>query len=147
MFCLVYRSVAKPSFKQSEVEKMLKKARIANRNLGITGCLLYYAGEFIQYLEGNQIKVLELFDRIKKDKRHTDIELISYGERDSREFDQWEMAYENFLGENDQITYLKLLVSSYMEEPKKISNMHPASMSFWETVSKLLQANSTPNFS
>ena len=147
MFCLVYRSVAKPSFKQSDIKKMLEKARIANKQLGITGCLLYYAGEFIQYLEGNQIKVLELFDRIKKDKRHTDIELISYGERDSREFEQWEMAYENFLGDNDQITYLKLLVSSYVEEPTKISNMHPSSVSFWETVSKLLKTNSAHNYS
>lgn len=147
MFCLVYRSVAKPSFKQSDIEEMLKQARKANKVLGITGCLLYYAGEFIQYLEGNQIKVLELFDRIKKDKRHTDIELISYGERDSREFEQWEMAYENLLGDNDQITYLKLLVSSYMEDPEKTSNVHPASMTFWETVSKLLKTNSAHNYS
>ena len=147
MFCLVYRSVSKTSFKQSDVEKMLSKARMANNKLGITGCLLYYSGEFIQYLEGNQIKVLELFDRIKKDKRHTDVELISYGERDEREFEQWEMAYENFHGENDQVTYLKLLVSSFIDSPEKISNLHPASLPFWETVSKLLKTNSAPNLS
>ena len=86
MFCLIYRSVASPSFKQSDIKKMLEKARLNNEELGITGCLLYYQGEFIQYLEGNQIKVLELYDKIKADKRHTDVELISYAEREMREF-------------------------------------------------------------
>ena len=147
MFCLIYRSVAKTSFKQSEIHKMLKKARLYNVQLGITGCLLYYEGEFIQYLEGNQIKVLELFDKIKKDKRHTDIELISYAERDSREFSNWEMAFEDFYGDNDQIAYLKLLVSTFFDNPEEPANLHPASLPFWETVSKLLDKNKQPNYS
>lgn len=146
MFCLIYRSVAVPSFKTGDVQKMLEKARTNNRELGITGCLLYYNGEFIQYLEGNQIKVLALFDKIKKDKRHTKVELISFGEREFREFDKWEMAYEDFYGENDQITYLKLLVSTYFDNPEKPENLHPASRPFWSTVSKLLNASSQPNF-
>ena len=147
MFCLIYRSVARPSFKQSEIQKMLKKARLYNDQLGITGCLLYYEGEFIQYLEGNQIKVLELFDKIKSDKRHSDVELISFAERDAREFNNWEMAYEDFFGDNDQIMYLKLLVSTYFDNPEKPVNLHPASLPFWETVSKLLDKNKQPNYS
>ena len=147
MFCLIYRSVAKPSFKQSEIQKMLKKARLFNHQHGITGCLLYHNGEFIQYLEGNQIKVLELFDKIKKDKRHTDIEMISFAERESREFDKWEMAYEDFFGDNDQIVYLKLLVSTYFDSPDELTRLHPASLPFWETVNKLLNKYSQPNFS
>ena len=147
MFCLIYRSVAKSSLKVSDVQNMLKKARTNNKQLGITGCLLYYHGEFIQYLEGNQVKVLELFDKIKKDKRHTNVELISYGERDSREFEKWEMAYEDFYGDNDQVTYLKLLVSTYFDDPDKAANLHPATKPFWQTVSKLLNASSQPNYS
>ena len=147
MFCLIYRSVARPSFKQSEIQKMLKKARLYNEQLGITGCLLYYEGEFIQYLEGNQIKVLELYDKIKGDKRHNDVELISFAERESREFNNWEMAYEDFFGNNDQITYLKLLVSTFFDNPEKPANLHPASLPFWETVSKLLDKNKQPNYS
>lgn len=146
MFCLIYRSVAIPSFKQSDIHEMLQKARANNEKLGITGCLLYYNGEFIQYLEGSQIRVLELYDKIKKDKKHKDIELIAYNERDSREFDQWEMAYEDFFGENDQITYLKLLVSAYLDNPDQTANLHPASIPFWHTVSKLLKPNSQPNY-
>ncbi len=146
MFCLIYRSVADPSFKTGDIQKMLEKSRLNNEKLGITGCLLYHNGEFIQYLEGKQIRVLELFDKIKKDKRHSQVELISYSERESREFDNWEMAYEDFYGENDQITYLRLLVDSYLEAPEKSTNLHPASQPFWHTVSKLLKLNSEPNF-
>lgn len=147
MFCLIYRSVAKSSLKVADVQNMLTKARANNKQLGITGCLLYYHGEFIQYLEGNQIKVLELFDKIKKDKRHSNVELISYGERENREFDKWEMAFEDFYGDNDQVTYLKLLVSTYFDDPDKADNLHPATRPFWQTVSKLLNASSQPNYS
>jgi len=145
MFCLIYHSVASPSFGRQDIQQMLDKARVKNEKLRITGCLLFYEGEFIQYLEGNQIRVLELYDEIKKDKRHSDIELISYAEREGREFDGWDMAYEDFIGDNDQITYLKLLINSYFEDAEDTSIIHPASMPFWETVHKLLQAKSRPN--
>ncbi len=56
---------------------MLEKARENNSRDNITGCLLYYEGEFIQYLEGNQVKVLTLFDKINADKRHKDVTLLS----------------------------------------------------------------------
>ena len=140
MFCLIYRSVATPTFDPQDIRTMLEKARAKNQNLGITGCLLYYEGAFIQYLEGNQIKVLELYDEIKKDNRHTEIELISYAQREGREFEKWEMAYEDFFGDNDQITYLKLIISSYFEDTDEISSTHPASLPFWRTVHKLLNA-------
>lgn len=140
MFCLIYRSVATSSFGQQDIRLMLEKARVKNQKLGITGCLLFYEGEFIQYFEGNQIKVLELYDEIKKDKRHTDIEMISYAQREGREFEKWEMAYEDFFGDNDQITYLRLLISSYFEDVEETSSTHPASLPFWRTVHKLLNA-------
>ena len=90
---------------------------------------------------------MALYDKIKKDKRHTNIELISFAQRESREFDKWEMAFEDFYGDNDQITYLKLLVSTYFDNPEKSANLHPASLPFWETVGKLLDKNKQPNYS
>jgi hypothetical protein len=146
MFCLVYRSVASPSFGQSDIQPMLEKARTKNAKLGITGCLLYYEGEFIQYLEGKQIDVIALFDDIKKDIRHSNIELLSTAEREGREFDQWDMIYEDFFGGNDQIAYLKLLISSYFENETEASAMHPATIPFWSTVRKLLNTKSEPNY-
>ena len=140
MFALVYRSKAIPGFGRVQIKEMLEKARPYNAEQGITGCLLYHDGEFLQYLEGNQIRVLELYDKIKKDQRHTDLELISHGYRQERWFKDWEMAFEDFYGDNDQIAYLKLLVEDHLNE-LEVSVTDPAVHSFWEHVSRMLRGD------
>lgn len=134
MFCLVYRSIAIPTFKQIDVIELLDKARDNNSRDNITGCLLYYEGEFVQYLEGNQVKVLNLFDKIKVDKRHEDVTILAYGATDSREFKDWEMAYADFFGDNDQINYFKLLLDSYKENEASYSHPNPPFNAFWIAV-------------
>ena len=134
MFCLVYRSTAQLAFKTVDVKEMLDKARISNSRDNITGCLLYYDGEFIQYLEGNQIKVLNLFDKIKADKRHKDISILAYGITDSREFKDWEMAYADYFGDNDQINYFRLLLDSYEEKEDSSIHPNPSFNAFWIAV-------------
>ncbi len=134
MFCLVYRSIASPTFNQVDIKEMLEKARVNNLRDSITGCLLYYEGEFIQYLEGNQVKVLTLFDKIKVDKRHKEVTLLAYGVADSREFKDWEMAYADFFGDNDKMNYFKLLISSYNENPDSTTNKNPSFNTFWIAV-------------
>ncbi|GGD53110.1 BLUF domain-containing protein [Muriicola marianensis] len=140
MFSLVYKSVAKPDFTLDQIQEMLIKAQENNRSLGITGCLLYHRGEFIQYLEGNQYKVLTLFDKIKTDPRHKNVELLSYEEREERVFSSWDMAFENFYGENAQITHLKLMVGEYLDENTAQKDKHPAGAVFWNTVGSILEA-------
>ena len=134
MFFLVYRSTAQPTFKTVDVKEMLEKARISNSRNSITGCLLYYEGEFIQYLEGNQIKVLNLFDKIKADKRHKDISILAHGLTDSREFKDWEMAYADYFGDNDQINYFRLLLDSYEEMEDSSIHPNPSFNAFWIAV-------------
>ncbi|MEL6917454.1 MAG: BLUF domain-containing protein [Bacteroidota bacterium] len=146
MFCLVYRSIASPIFGQVQMQEMLEKAREFNDRNGISGCLLYYDGEFIQYLEGNQVKVLKLFDKIRHDRRHSDISVLSHSQIQSREFDKWNMAFENFLGENDQLQFLKLLVSSYIKNPKKMIGPNPTSILFWKTAKRLLNSNPSQRY-
>ena len=140
MFALVYRSKAIPGFGRVQIQEMLEKARPYNSEQGISGCLLFHEGEFLQYLEGNQIRVLELFDKIKKDPRHTDIDLISHGERPDRWFKGWEMAFEDFYGDNDQIAYLKLLVEDHLND-LEVSIADPAVNAFWENVSRMLRGD------
>ena len=134
MFCLVYRSTAQLAFKTVDVKEMLEKARFSNSRDNITGCLLYYEGEFIQYLEGNQIKVLNLFDKIKADKRHKDISILAHGITDSREFKDWEMAYADYFGDNDQINYFRLLLDSYEEMEDSSIHPNPSFNAFWIAV-------------
>lgn len=140
MFALVYRSRAVAGFGRVQIEEMLQKARPFNSEQGITGCLLFHEGEFLQYLEGNQIRVLRLYDKIKNDPRHKDIELISHGDRAERWFKDWEMAFEDFYGDNDQISYLKLLVEDHLGE-LEVNVDDPAVHAFWENVSRMLRGD------
>ncbi|MEM1336983.1 MAG: BLUF domain-containing protein [Bacteroidota bacterium] len=146
MFCLVYTSTASPDFDREKIQLMLEKARVFNNSQGITGCLLSYKGEFLQYLEGNQVKVLALFDKIQKDRRHSDIELISHGTIRSREFTKWDMAYEDFHGDNDTLQFLKLLVSSYLTPSEKALDPNPTSEYFWRTAKRLLAMKATHGY-
>ncbi|QBA65048.1 BLUF domain-containing protein [Muriicola soli] len=143
MFSLVYRSVARPGFNLDQIQEMLRKARNFNHQQGITGCLLYHEGEFIQYLEGNQYKVLTLFDKIKVDSRHIEVELLSYAEREGRAFEKWDMAYENFFGENPQITHLKLMVDEYLSNKSNHTAENPSKIVFWEQVGSVLHGTRT----
>ncbi len=138
MFSLVYKSIEKPGFGIGQIEEMLEKAKTFNHSNGITGCLLYHEGEFIQYLEGNQIRVLKLFDRIKLDPRHHMVELLSHEEREHREFDRWDMAFENLYGENEQLAHIKLIVSEFSENKNTHMEKHPSKAVFWETVRNAL---------
>ncbi len=146
MFCLVYKSSATPAFDKTQIQGMLEKARAFNSSNDITGCLLYYKGEFLQYLEGNQVKVLALFDKIQKDERHNDVELISHGNINAREFKKWDMAYEDFYGDNDTLQFLKLLVSSYLEPSEKALDPNPASKYFWRTAKRILTMKTAPGY-
>ena len=139
MFCLVYKSESNPLFGYAQINEMLERARDFNKKNEITGCLLYYEGTFLQYLEGNQIVVLKLFDRIQADKRHSGISILCHNHIDERKFKSWDMAYEDLMGENDHLQFLKLLVSSYITEPIGAMEPNPSSMHFWNTAKRLLE--------
>ncbi|NAY92185.1 hypothetical protein GTQ34_09660 [Muricauda sp. JGD-17] len=139
MFCLVYKSQSNPLFGYDQIKEMLEKAREFNKENAITGCLLYYERTFLQYLEGNQIDVLKLFDRINADDRHSDVRILCHSHIDERKFKSWDMAYEDLMGENDHLQFLKLLVSSYTAEPIGAIEPNPSSMHFWNAAKRLLE--------
>lgn len=143
MFSLVYRSVATPVFGRSQIQEMLEKARQFNQKNKITGCLLYYQGEFIQYIEGSQVKVLKLFDKIQRDDRHTEVEILSHSHIEGREFEEWHMAYEDFARDNDDLQFLRLLTGSFVDSDTKTLDPNPTSTYFWRTAKRLLNAYSS----
>jgi len=142
MFCLVYESKANPNFGFSEIEKMLEKAREYNDKEHITGCLLMYNGRFIQYLEGEQEKVLNLFEKIENDLRNSEVILLSQEKIDEREFEEWHMAFENLRNENSQLQYLKLLVGTFFEDSESSLAPNPTSRNFWRAAKLLFDTRS-----
>lgn len=90
---IIYRSLAN-TFPESELEQLLHKARIFNKSKEITGLLIYFQGHFVQLLEGQKDHLLDLFhNKICKDPRHHQIEIISEKEIPFRRCHNWDMAY------------------------------------------------------
>ncbi|MGB7395698.1 MAG: BLUF domain-containing protein [Pricia sp.] len=88
-FELSYRSKAAFFIGEAEIKDIVDTSDINNKDSGITGCLIQYDGEFFQLLEGPKQQVLRLYEKIKGDSRHTDVELLWKGARKNRIFDEW----------------------------------------------------------
>lgn len=75
-----------------------------NLELGITGMLLYSAGNFIQVLEGDEKSVLDTYERICQDRRHRHVTQLYVGEVRERHFSRWSMGYKQ-LREEDVLKF------------------------------------------
>lgn len=70
---------------------ILTTARTENPKLGITGVLLYDNGKFLQILEGEKFHLDALLENIKRDKRHTNMEILVDAPISKRELENWNM--------------------------------------------------------
>lgn len=93
MHVLLYRSRARTALLAADLNQIIETARRRNRQLGVTGLLLHgrmeaipgIAGEFVQWIEGPEASVDELFADIAQDSRHTDVEVLARGTREAVE--------------------------------------------------------------
>jgi hypothetical protein len=89
---LIYRSTCSSSFLPNEdLRALVQGSAEHNRREGITGLLLLSGNRFLQVLEGPSLPVNRLFGRISRDKRHRDVELISFEQIGPTYFDDWNM--------------------------------------------------------
>jgi hypothetical protein len=79
---------------EEDISALLQKCRTNNAQQDITGMLIYFDGTFVQYLEGPEATLNQLYTKISKDKRHQDVILLLDGKTDKREFADWSMAYK-----------------------------------------------------
>jgi FAD-dependent sensor of blue light len=95
MIEIVYTSAAAEHFSEEQLIELLRKSRINNTRLGITGMLLYKNGEFMQVLEGEEDAVRSLSKRIAADPRHTNFKVLMDRPCAEREFPDWSMGFTN----------------------------------------------------
>lgn len=74
------------------------KKRSKNSRLGITGFLAYRSGNFIQYIEGDDEPLRNLYATICADPRHGQILILDEGEIPERQFGDWAMNLRTFSG-------------------------------------------------
>jgi len=71
---------------------ILEVCSVNNKKAEITGVLCQGSGIYMQVIEGQRSAINALYSRIISDKRHNQIELLSFEEVDQRRYGQWSMA-------------------------------------------------------
>jgi len=93
MYYLIYRSFATQSFADDELQTLLAKSKRNNQQREITGFLYYFSQSFIQLIEGDEITVKALYQRILSDSRHRDRIILKEGYIATRFYPDWTMGY------------------------------------------------------
>lgn len=75
------------------VTKILFESRRRNIQRGLVGVLYYGNGYFLQCIEGEKPSVDQLYAKLQKDIRHTDLQILSYLSISQVSFYQWRMKY------------------------------------------------------
>ena len=88
---LTYRSRSIGPVSELELQRLLRSAQIRNRSEGLTGLLIYDKGRFFQWLEGPAEGMKRVWDSLKRDPRHTDIEVMGNEPTAVRCFADWDM--------------------------------------------------------
>lgn len=130
LFELIYHSQARPNLPTEEHQKILEVARTFNKANNITGCLLFHKDQFLQLLEGDFETLNQLYDHIRKDKRHENVITLHMKEIEDRIFDDWSMAYkiiddDNFIAKHTGVHEFKQLPTAKNEskESKVLFNV------------------------
>jgi signal transduction histidine kinase len=127
LYQLVYASKAVDGFSEKDLIEILSTSRRNNKELKITGALVYNKGYFLQLLEGDRETVETLFNVIADDVRHEKVNSFFRCKVSNRIFPDWYMGF--FQHEVDESLSLSGLVNLY-------DSQHPASQFF---VEKLLE--------
>lgn len=113
MIELVYMSHANKPLSDEELLNLLTISRKNNTQLGLTGMLLYNGeGVFIQVLEGPADAVHLLYNKIKQDPRHKDIQDLVSLPIVERSFPEWTMAFHRINNKNEIDGFSKFMETS-----------------------------------
>jgi hypothetical protein len=95
----------------AEVDAILASAQRNNSRLCVTGALIFNGGIFAQVLEGSRRDIELTFERIQRDARHSDVDVLTFEEVQNRQFTSWSMAFvgrsregENLFGHISEAT-------------------------------------------
>lgn len=90
---LLYISKPVAPLQASELADLLSQARQKNRDLRITGLLLYSEESFMQVIEGPNLNIQRLYTSITLDSRHTDVQEIYFRSIEERHFHDWKLGF------------------------------------------------------
>lgn len=110
---LLYASRASGKVTDDIVSSIFEQSKRNNREAGITGVLCLCHDEiFLQALEGGRTEINQLYCRVVRDDRHSEVTLLDYAEIAERRFSGWRMGRVNLDKVNAGI------VLKYSEKPR-----------------------------
>lgn len=89
--CLAYTSLAALDLDQRQLKEIHDAARDLNGIDGISGLLIFNGTHFLQWIEGPHKAVDELLERLRRDPRHSGVEVREEQQADERLFGDWTM--------------------------------------------------------
>ena len=130
---LVYVSSAVRLLSHEEIDYLLRRARERNKEYGVTGILLYIGGNFMQYIEGPRDNLDVIYKIIQEDELHRGLILVSREAIESRQFDDWAMAYqtrdvEGYVGSPGERKLIEMILEMPGDNP---STAQIVLHSFW----------------
>ena len=90
---LLYVSDSTIADEISKLDDIMLESVIWNHDNKLTGILWSTEKKFAQVIEGNETSIDELLNKLHKDPRHTNIQVVDYSVIEKREFGNWSMRY------------------------------------------------------
>jgi hypothetical protein len=112
---LTYTSLARLDLQTSDLEDIHRTARELNALDGITGLLVFNGTHFLQIVEGSRDAIDDLLERLRRDRRHSGLEVRDERRIEARSFPDWSME-------------LVRVNSSYFKARDTIADRLPASV-------------------
>ena len=88
---LTYTSLAGLDLEAADLEAIHRTARELNALEGITGLLIFNGTHFLQIIEGDPEAIDDLVERLRRDPRHSSVEIRDEHEVEERSFPDWSM--------------------------------------------------------
>jgi hypothetical protein len=88
---LTYTSLARLDLQTSDLEDIHRTARELNALDGVTGLLVFNGTHFLQIIEGAHEAIDDLLQRLRRDPRHSGLEVRDERKIKERSFPDWSM--------------------------------------------------------
>lgn len=92
-FLLYVSQAPKSSSDEEDTEILRRKVKDNRPPREVTGILIYRRGYFMQYLEGHNTSVSELFWRLRGNDNHYNVRVLSQGVTRGRRFSDWSIKH------------------------------------------------------
>lgn len=92
---LIYSSIASEEVNFDIVGEILTHAVKRNKDKHITGMMVYDGHSFLQCIEGDEVVINELWEKLNTDPRHHSLHISGEEYDEKRLFSNWNMGYMN----------------------------------------------------